>query len=258
MLTIASWNVNGIRAAFGHGFEEWLRAAAPDLVCLQETKIEASQLTDEISEPAGYRGIWHSGERAGYSGVATLWKEQPSWSLEGLGVPEVDAEGRVLTCELPHFFLVNTYFPNSQADRSRVEFKVEFCAYLRRFLTNLRRRGKGVVLTGDFNIAHRAIDLAQPDLDGNHSGALKEERACFDSLLEDGFVDVFRRDHPGETGHFTWWSYFAGEREANLGWRIDYFLVTEDLAPGARSWIQSDQLGSDHCPVFLELNLPKP
>lgn len=254
MKTIATWNVNGVRAVFRHGFEGWLETSRPEVVCLQETKAQPGELEESILAPGSYQGIWHSGERQGYSGVATLWTTEPLWILEGMGVPEFDCEGRVLTTEFEEFFLVNCYFPNSQADRSRVEFKVEFCEALRVFLRNLRRRNKAVVLTGDFNIAHQSIDLAQPGIDGHHSGALPQERECFERFLGDGFVDVFRRDHPNQEGHFTWWSYFAGERENNLGWRIDYFLVSEDLAGRCRSWIQADQLGSDHCPVFLEIS----
>ncbi len=251
-MRIASWNVNGVRAAHKHGLCQWLAELKPDLVCLQETKAQADELPEEVRRPLDYQGLWHAGERPGYSGVATLWKEKPLWWVEGLGIPEVDSEGRVVSVELEPFFLVNAYFPNSGDGGNRLPFKLDFCNSMLRFVKNLERRGKPVVLCGDFNIAHREIDTHDNDLNANHSGCLPGERAWMDQFLEEGFVDLFRH-HCSEPGHYTWWSYFAGERENNLGWRIDYFCCSRSLADQARCYHQAEVTGSDHCPVVFEV-----
>ncbi|MCA9795389.1 MAG: exodeoxyribonuclease III [Candidatus Eremiobacteraeota bacterium] len=251
-MKIASWNVNGVRAAFRNGLPEWLAEEAPDILCLQETKAAPAELPDEIRAPLDYQGLWHSGERAGYSGVAILWKKPPLWTLEGMGLPEIDREGRVLTIELESFFLVNAYFPNSGEGGIRLPFKLEFCEWMMKFLKNLERRGKPVIVCGDFNIAHRPIDIHDFEKNANHSGCLPPERAWMDSLLEAGFIDVFRH-HCQEGGHYTWWSYFAGERENNMGWRIDYFVCSGQLADRVRCSHRSQVMGSDHCPIVLEV-----
>jgi exodeoxyribonuclease-3 len=251
---IASWNVNGIRAAWGNGLSEYLATVAPDILGVQEVKSHRAALPPEILDPPGYRTIWHSAGRPGYSGVGLFVSEHLAaanpWFVRGMGRPEVDAEGRVLTLELPDFFFVTAYFPNSGAGGRRIDYKLDFCRGIEKFCSNLERRGKPVLLAGDLNIAPYPIDVFSTDDASGTSGYLPPERAWLRGFLEGPWVDVFRRDHPEQPGHFTWWSFFDNDREENRGWRIDSFLVSATLADRVRCEIQSHVKGSDHCPVL--------
>lgn len=260
-MRIVSWNVNGIRACWGNGLREFLAQDRPDVITFQEVKSKPEALPDEILHPAGYRAVWHCGGRPGYSGVAAFIREdvaQPLWFLKGLGLPEIDSEGRCLTLEFDDFFLVTTYFPNS-GDRARREsYKIMFCRTMRTFCLNLLRRGKGVLLTGDYNIAPFDIDLHDPQSVKGQPGTLDSETGWMRSMLEEGWVDVFRRDRAGESGHYTWWSFFDQDRDYNRGWRIDHALAAgEDFSTRLTSHLRADVPGSDHCPVVVEVNSPK-
>jgi exodeoxyribonuclease-3 len=252
---LASWNVNGLRAALRAGLLDWLDAERPDALCLQEVKASPGQIATATLERLGYRLYWHPAQRPGYSGVLTLSRREPVSVQRGLGRRDVDREGRVLLAEYPGFVLVNAYFPNSQRDHARLDFKLSFCRSIALRLGALRRAGKHVVICGDYNIAHRPIDLRNPRQNQDNAGFLPEERAWLDRFLKRGWIDCFRHlcDEPE---HYTWWSYRPGVRERNIGWRIDYFCMDEELLPRlARADHQPHVLGSDHCPIRLELDL---
>ena len=252
-MRLVSWNVNGVRSAIRNGFWEWLATEAPDILCLQETRIHAGQLEEMMCHPPGYHAFWHSAERKGYSGVAILSQGEPRGVQVGFGQPYFDVEGRVLVAEHRGFTLVNAYFPSGQRGQDRVAFKLEFYDALLRYCTGLREQGHRLVICGDYNTAHQPIDLARPKENVKNSGFLPEEREAFSRWLDQGFVDVFRLLHP-LAEEYTWWTYRSGARGRNVGWRIDYFLVAEELLPqvqGAR--ILGDVAGSDHCPVELAL-----
>jgi exodeoxyribonuclease-3 len=251
---LASWNVNGLRAALRAGLLDWLDAERPDAICLQEVKAHPDQVDAEALTRLGYRVWWHPAQRPGYSGVVTLSRHEPVSVAIGMGRRDVDREGRVLQVEFPDFVLVNAYFPNSQRDHARLGFKLSFCRSLALRLGALRRAGKHVVLCGDYNIAHQPIDLRNPKQNEKNAGFLPEERAWLGRFLARGWVDCFRSlcDEPG---HYTWWSQRVGVRERNIGWRIDYFCIDEGLAPRLiRADHQPEVRGSDHCPIRLELD----
>jgi exodeoxyribonuclease III len=251
-----SWNVNGLRAAERAGFLEWFAGQRAFAVCVQEIKVHPDQLSEAMRNPAGYHGFFHQAERPGYSGVATFTREAPLAVVRGLGSPEFDREGRVLRTEFRDFVLVNAYFPNSQRDHARLDYKLRFCAAMLRLVNGYRRSGKHVLLCGDHNISHRAIDLANPRQNEQNAGFLPEERAWMERLTaRHGWVDTFRSLCP-EPGHYTWWSYRPGVRERNIGWRIDYFCMDEGLAGRlVRADHQAEIKGSDHCPIRLELDV---
>jgi len=254
-MRLVSWNVNGVRSAINKGFWDWLAIANPDIVCLQETRIQPAQLTDEMRTPSGYQAFWHNGERKGYSGVATFCREEPLAVREGFGNPEFDVEGRVLITEHPGFTLVNAYFPSGRRGHERVEYKIRFYEALLGYCTGLRQQGHSLIVCGDYNTAHQPIDLARPSQNKKTSGFLPEEREALGRWLERGFVDIYRLRHP-EAEQYTWWTYRFKARERNVGWRIDYFLVTEDLVPYVQdASILGSVSGSDHCPIELQLNL---
>ncbi len=253
MARLVSWNVNGIRAVVRNGFWEWLAQHAPDIVCLQETRIQSDQRTGKMCQPPGYHAVWVDAERKGYSGVATLARERPLSVREGFGLERFDLEGRMLLSEHPGFTLLNVYFPNGQRGHDRVRFKIEFYDALLAFCDRLRDEGRRLIVCGDFNTAHQPIDLARPKENETTSGFLPEEREAVSRWLERGFVDVYRHLHP-EAEEYTWWTYRFSARERNIGWRIDYFLVDEPLVPRIRAArILSEVMGSDHCPIELEL-----
>jgi exodeoxyribonuclease-3 len=249
---LISWNVNGVRSALGKGLLDFLRAEHPDVACLQEVKAMPGQV--EARWPDGYEAHWHPAERRGYSGTLTLARTRVISVTRGLGDLLPDTEGRVLTTEFKEFHLVNCYTPNSQRDLARLpyrhrEWDPAFLAHLRRL-----ERSKPVVLCGDLNVAHKEIDLANPWANVRNHGFTAEEREGFGRLVEAGFVDTFRARHPGEKGHYTWWSPMGGARARNVGWRIDYFCVSAALEPRVRdAFIRPDVTGSDHCPVGLRL-----
>ncbi len=255
-MKLISWNVNGLRSALAKGLIDWLAATTPDILCLQEVRAMPAQLGGEPWRALGYRAAWHAAERAGYSGVLTLTRTAPLAARVGLGVPEFDAEGRLLVADYPGFTLLNAYVPSGQRDRGRVEFKLRFYAALLALVDELHAMGRSVILCGDLNTAHHAIDLARPRANQHTSGFLPEERAWLDTYLAHGLVDAFRALHPDEPGHYTWWSTVTNARARNVGWRLDYFLVSAGLmgAVGAAE-ILPQVAGSDHCPVVLELEL---
>jgi exodeoxyribonuclease-3 len=257
-MKLISWNVNGIRAVAKRGFLDWLDATRPDVLCLQETRAQPDQLTAELRQPAGYQVHWNSAQRKGYSGVATFCRSAPLAVKAGFGVDEFDVEGRVLTTEHPGFKLLNVYFPNGGRKLERLDFKLRFYAALLDHCKSLHHKGERLVLCGDYNTAHQPIDLARPKENQKTSGFLPEEREWIDRYLAHGFVDAYRALHPEETDCYTWWMYMRNARARNIGWRIDYFLVSEALMPAiSGATILSDVMGSDHCPIVLELDVDR-
>jgi len=249
---IISWNVNGLRSVLRRNFLEYLDAEKPDLLCLQETRCSP----DDVEQlwPAAYKTYWNCGEKKGYSGTALFAKNRPAQVTTGIGNPRHDREGRVLTSEFDGFFLVNVYVPNSQRELTRLSYRQEWDRDFLRYLKKLERR-KPVVFCGDLNVAHAEIDLANPRANIHNHGFTPEERAGFDAFVKAGFLDTFRVFEPGG-GHYTWWSPMSGARSRNVGWRIDYFLISAALRPRLkRAFIRSEIPGSDHCPVGIEINV---
>ena len=250
---ILSWNVNGIRACQRSGFLDWFAKEAADIVCIQETKARADQLEVELAEPAGYHAFWHSAKKGGYSGVATFSKRKPLRVQMGLGKKSFDDEGRVLITEFRGFVLINAYFPNSQRDHARLPYKLRFLRAMAKHMNELRDSGKNVVLCGDYNIAHREIDLANPKSNRDNAGFLPQERAWMEKMTSDGWIDAFRA-RCADGGHYTWWSYRNGVRERNIGWRLDVFLINRALRRRLAAAEHHPQVvGSDHCPIELRL-----
>jgi len=252
MKKIVSWNVNGIRAVEGKGFFEWMNSYQPDILCLQETKAQAEQLKTHFLNRDGYSSFFISAERKGYSGTALYTKEEPL-SINSLGIDEFDAEGRTLVAEYPDFTIFNCYFPNSQSEGKRLDYKLRFNQALKQKADELTAAGKNVIICGDFNVAHKPIDLTHPKSNEKNPGYLPEERAWMDSFIDDGYTDTFREFHK-EPGQYSWWSYRMNAREKNVGWRIDYFCVNNSFMERVEdSIIHQDIFGSDHCPVELIL-----
>ena len=250
-MKLIAWNVNGLRACMGKGFPEFVTEAEPDLLCLQETKLQAGQLELELS---GYRQYWNYAEKKGYSGTAVFSRREPLAVTYGLGQEEHDREGRLITLEFEDFFLVTVYTPNAQEKLARIDYRLRWEEAFREQLVRLDGR-KPVVICGDMNVAHQEIDLKNPGPNRGNAGFSDEERGAFGRLLEAGFTDTFRLLHPDATGAYSWWSYRFHAREKNAGWRIDYFLVSDRLAPRVRrADILAQVQGSDHCPVLLELD----
>ncbi|MDR0400703.1 MAG: exodeoxyribonuclease III [Treponema sp.] len=258
MMRILSWNVNGIRAAEKRGFVPWFRSDSPDILCLQETKARPEQLSEDLTAPRDrdgrpYHAYWASAKKAGYSGVAVFSRIKPE-KVGPLGIDQFDDEGRVLQAEFSDFTLICAYFPNSQDGGARLPYKLAFCDAMMELCNDLVRRKRHFVLCGDYNIAHTPIDLARPRENEGNAGYLPEERAWMDAFTGAGHVDSFRRFHPGETGCYSWWSYRAGARARNVGWRIDYHCIDRpflDRLSGARILFTVE--GSDHCPVEIAL-----
>ncbi len=252
---LISWNVNGIRAAEKKGFLDWLSACDADVVAVQETKAQPEQLTPELLTPPGYRAAWNSAEKKGYSGTVTFSRPVPVKVINGLSEPRFDTEGRVLIHEFEPFVFFNIYFPNGGRGAEWVSFKL---AFYKRFLKVAQayiRSGRPVVVTGDFNTAFAEIDLARPKENGTHSGFMPEERAGLGEFFEAGLIDTFRLLHP-DTVKYTWWDMLTRARERNVGWRLDYFMVSAGLKDHILAAdIHDDVPGSDHCPVSLVLSL---
>lgn len=247
-MKLISWNVNGIRSVAKKGFLDFVRRENPDVLCLQETRANGEQTRLEIP---GYRDHWHSAQRPGYAGTATYAKIEPAGVRRGLGAGP-DAEGRVLTAEFDGFFLVNVYTPNSKRDLSRLDYRRQWDRDFLLYLKKIEKK-KPVVFCGDLNVAHREIDLTYPKANRRNHGFTDEEREGFDRILRAGFLDSFRVFH-SEGGHYTWWSRLNHCRQRNIGWRIDYFCVSESLRPRLlAASIFGTTLGSDHCPVGLEI-----
>ena len=254
-IKLVSWNVNGIRAVSKkEDFWSWFEDDDSDIINFQEVRATQEQIPKKLAEIDGFHKFYNEAEKKGYSGVGTYSKIKPLSVTKGLGVEELDNEGRVLKIEYPDFILFNIYFPNSGKEGSRLDFKVQFCNELLSQLVELKNEGKNLVITGDYNIAHNPIDVYNPKNCEGKSGYLPEERAWLDELEEAGFVDTFRMFDEGE-GNFTWWSYRFKGRERNSGWRLDYFFVNEEIKDNVISAkILADIYGSDHCPVTLELD----
>jgi exodeoxyribonuclease-3 len=258
-LKLYSWNVNGLRAAERKGFFSWLEQSGADSVSIQETKLQADQLHDGLTVAApSYTASFSHAERKGYSGVATYVKIKHAWpSREGFGVKEFDSEGRVLVTEItPTVLLINVYFPNGGSGPERLDYKMRFYAAFLKFLQKERKAGKSIILCGDVNTAHTEIDLARPKQNEKVSGFLPEERAWVSDLLAAGFIDTFRHFHPEQLEAYTWWDQKTRARDRNVGWRIDYFFVSDDLAKHlVAADVHQDILGSDHCPVSITIKL---
>ena len=249
-MKLVSWNVNGLRACLGKGFLDFFSAADADAVCLQETKMHQEQADLELP---GYQQFWNSAEKKGYSGPAVFTRVPPLNVTYGIGMAEHDSEGRVITVEYEPFYLVNCYTPNAQRELARLEYRMKWEDDFRAYLMSLDAK-KPVVLCGDLNVAHQEIDLKNPKTNRRNAGFSDEERAKMTELLAGGFVDTFRALYPDVTGAYTWWSYLRRARDTNAGWRIDYFIVSERLRGAVHdSRIRADVMGSDHCPVELDL-----
>jgi len=252
-LRLLSWNVNGLRAAHKKGFLEWLLGERPDILCLQETKAAPDQLPAELLHVPGYDAHFASAERRGYSGVASYAKIAPREVRPGFGVKKFDAEGRTQALDYGDFLLYNVYFPNGKASPERLRYKMAFYEAFLKHVDRLRKKGENIIICGDVNTAHKEIDLARPKENEKISGFLPEERAWIDKLLARGFVDTFRlfNDEPAQ---YTWWDLKTRARERNVGWRLDYFFVSEDFASNVKkAFILPEVMGSDHCPVGLEV-----
>jgi exodeoxyribonuclease-3 len=253
---ILCWNINGIRSAQKHGFLEWLYRESIDILCLQETKAHLEQLERDLQEPHGYYAYWNYPERKGYSGVATFTREKPFRVQNDLGFQDFDIEGRVIISEYPQFILFNVYFPNGKKDESRLKYKMDFYDTFWDFVEPLRQKGEKLIICGDFNTAHTEIDLARPKENEKISGFLPIERAWLDKLVAHGYIDTFRHFNK-EPNHYTWWDLKSRARERNVGWRIDYFFVTENLLGSvSKAFIMPEVVGSDHCPVGIILKTP--
>ena len=251
-MKLVSWNVNGLRACMGKGFAEFLENENPDVICLQETKMQREQADFDFP---GYHEYWNSAEKKGYSGTAIFSKTEPLSVSYGIGVEEADAEGRVICAEFEEFYLVTVYTPNAQRELVRIDFRMAFEDAFRAYLLKLHEK-KPVVVCGDMNVAHKPIDLKNPKSNIGSAGFSYEERGKFTELLASGFNDTFRMLYPDKEGAYSWWSYMFKSRERNTGWRIDYFLVTDELTEKVQdSLILSDVMGSDHCPVELLLEV---
>lgn len=250
-MKIISWNVNGFRAVLGKGFEDFFRASDADIFCIQETKMQPGQAD---FAPEGYYSYWYSAEKKGYSGTAVFTKREPISVKYGLGIPEHDTEGRAITLEFPEFYLLCVYTPNAQRELARLSYRMEWEDALREYIVSLDKV-KPVVYCGDLNVAHCEIDLKNPKTNHFSAGFSDEERGKFTELLSAGFCDSFRTLYP-EKVEYTWWSYMYGAREKNIGWRIDYFVVSKRLMPSVSdSVILGEVMGSDHCPVAIDLEI---
>ena len=250
-MKFVSWNVNGLRACIGKGFLDYFMETDADVFCLQETKLSDGQLSLELP---GYRLYWNYADKKGYSGTAVFAKEEPVSVTYGVGVPELDTEGRMITLEYPNFYLVTCYTPNAQRELARIDHRLNWDKAFRARLTALDAN-KPVIVCGDLNVAHKEIDLKNPAANRGNAGFSDQERESFQKTLDLGFTDSFRYLHPEETGAYSWWSYMFHAREKNAGWRIDYFLVSNRAASQIREAnIRSEILGSDHCPVELVLD----
>jgi exodeoxyribonuclease III len=252
-MLLYSWNVNGLRAVQAKGFAGILAACDADVFCLQETKASPDQIDQSFLAPLGYQAWWNSAEKKGYSGTAVFSRIAPLRVSDGLGIPEHDREGRVQTIEFAAFTLVNVYTPNAQDELRRLPYRMAWDVAFRHHLVKLAACGRPVLFCGDLNVAHQEIDLARPRENRRNPGFTDEERAGFSALLDAGFIDTFRHFEPGP-GHYTWWSYRAGARARNIGWRIDCFGAAAGLRQSlAGAGIRPDIHGSDHCPVWLRL-----
>ena len=249
-MKLISWNVNGIRACMEKGFLSFFERENADIFCLQETKVQEGQIKLDLKN---YYQYWNYAEKKGYSGTAIFTKEQPLSVKYGIGINELDNEGRVITLEFESFYLVTVYSPNSQRGLARLEYRIRWEDEFLKYLKTIEQH-KPVIFCGDLNVAHKEIDLKNPKSNRKSAGFTDEERDCFDKLIENNFIDTFRYFYPAKEEAYTWWSYFSKARERNIGWRIDYFCTSDSLKYDLKdAIIYSDVFGSDHCPVGLEV-----
>lgn len=251
-MKLISWNVNGIRACINKGFESFFKESEADIFCIQETKCQLDQIELQFD---GYKSFWNSAEKKGYSGTAIFAKKEPISVKYGIDVEEHDKEGRVITLEYEKFFMVNIYTPNSKRELERLEYRKIWEDEIRKYLLNLNKT-KPVIVCGDLNVAHKEIDLKNPKTNHKSAGFTDEERNKMSELLDVGFVDAFRYLYPDKENAYTWWSYMRQAREKDIGWRIDYFLVSKDIKRNIEEVsIHKNVMGSDHCPVELNINI---
>ena len=254
-LTLLSWNVNGIRAVSKKGFLDWFKSENPDILCLQETKAWEEQLDESLTNVEGYHSYFAEASKKGYSGVVTYTKEKPISVKKGFGIEEFDSEGRIVMTEFKKFILFNIYFPNGKARAERLKYKLDFYEAFQKHVVALAKKGKKIIICGDVNTAHKEIDLARPKPNEKVSGFLPEEREWMDRFFDDGFIDTLRmfNDKPEV---YTWWDVFTRARDRNVGWRIDYFFISENLRKNITdAFTMPDVMGSDHCPVGIKIKL---
>ena len=253
-MKLISWNVNGLRACVKKGFEDFFKETDADIFCVQETKLQEGQID---FAPEGYECYWNYAEKKGYSGTAVFTKKHPLKVWNGIGMEEHDQEGRVITLEFEDFFFVTVYTPNSQSELKRLDYRMKWEDDFKAYLKKLEEK-KPVIMCGDLNVAHKEIDLKNPKTNRKNAGFTDEERACFSRMLESGFVDTFRYFYPDKEGIYSWWSYRFKAREKNAGWRIDYFIVSPSLKDRLQdASIHTEIMGSDHCPVELDIDFEK-
>ncbi len=254
-MRIISWNVNGIRAAIRNGFKDWFGTESADIICLQEVKANEEQFISSFGSTDSLYITWNDAQKPGYSGVATLNKQQPISTQLGFGIEEFDSEGRIILQEFDKFYLYNIYFPNGQRDQDRLNYKMLFYDAFLDHAENLRKTGKAIIACGDYNTAHKEIDLKNPKANEKNSGFLPIERAWIDKLVEKGYVDTFRIFNQ-EPEQYSWWTYRMNARSRNIGWRIDYCFIDKEHKEMVKdAFILPDVMGSDHCPVGIELNI---
>ncbi|PCJ62225.1 MAG: exodeoxyribonuclease III [Planctomycetota bacterium] len=252
-MKIISWNVNGVRAIQKKGFLDFLTKENPDILCLQETKAQEDQLDENLISPKKYQTIWASAEKKGYSGVAIFTKKEPNKIIKGLGVKKLDSEGRTIIAEYDDFVLFNIYFPNGQKDEIRLQYKMDFYAAFLKVSEKYRKAGKHVITCGDYNTAHKEIDLTHPKPNEKYSGFLPMEREWMDKYISKGYLDTFREKNT-EPKQYTWWTYRGGARAKNVGWRIDYFFINEEMKKNLKdAFILQEVMGSDHCPLGIKI-----
>ncbi|AGK97252.1 exodeoxyribonuclease III [Clostridium pasteurianum] len=254
-MNIYSWNVNGLRAVSKKGFFEFFSNENPDILCIQETKLQLDNLSEEMKNINGYYSYFSCAEKKGYSGVATYTKEKPISVEHGIGIEKFDSEGRILITEFTDFILFNIYFPNGQKDEERLKYKLDFYDAILDYLNKLKVENKKLIICGDYNTAHNEIDIKNAKANEKYSGFLPIERAWIDKFISQGYADTFRSIHK-DVVKYSWWSYRFKARERNAGWRIDYFFVTENLMKNIKSAeILNEVMGSDHCPVVISLDI---
>jgi len=254
-MKILSWNINGIRAADKKGLYDFIKKELPDIFCFQEIKAKAEQLPPHLKNPPNYHVFINPAERGGYSGVATYTKEKPKETIKGFDIKKFDLEGRILISEFPLFTLFNIYFPNGKKNKERLNFKMDFYDAFLDYIDDLKTKGKNIIACGDFNTAHKEIDLARPKENEKISGFLPIERAWIDKFIEHGYVDTFRYFNK-KPNQYSWWDMKTRARERNVGWRIDYFFVNKEFLHHVKNaFIMQDVMGSDHCPVGIEIKL---
>jgi exodeoxyribonuclease-3 len=253
-MKLLCWNVNGLRAIEKKGFFLWFEKESPDILCLQEIKARPEQLSPRLRNVPGYHVFWNPAEKKGYSGVATFSKKKPVTVKTGFGREEFDSEGRILITSFPTFTLFNIYFPNGKKNKERLQYKLDFYDEFLNYADNLKEQNHNIIVCGDFNTAHKEIDLARPKENEHISGFLPIERAWIDSFIDHGYVDTFRTFHT-EPHQYSWWDLKTAARARNVGWRIDYFFTNKEFLPKIKNaFILQQVTGSDHCPIGIEIN----